>query len=58
MKARTARGFCANLRSFGQTGLLGRFQVGQLERKEEMKAYPPDRERFDQRRTSLERWPV
>ena len=46
MKVRTARGFCANLRGSGQTGLLGRFQVGQLERKEEMKAYPPDAESF------------
>ena len=58
MKARTARAFCAKLRSSGQTGLLGRFQVGQPEREEEMKAYPPDRERFVQRRTSLEGWPV
>jgi hypothetical protein len=46
MKVRTARGFCANLQGSGQTGLLGRFQVGQLERKEEMKAYPPDAESF------------
>jgi hypothetical protein len=46
MKVRTARGFCANLRGSGQTGLFGRFQVGQLERKEEMKAYPPDAESF------------
>src|ERR1019366_7503073 len=46
MKVRTARGFCANLRGSGQTGPLGRFQVGQLERKEEMKAYPPDAESF------------
>ena len=58
MKARTARGFCANLRNSGQIGLLGRFQVGQPERKEEMNAYLPDRERFVQRRTSLEGWPV
>ena len=46
MKVRTARGFCPNLRGPGQTGLLGHFQVGQLERKEEMKAYPPEAESF------------
>jgi hypothetical protein len=46
MKVGKARGFCAKLRDSGQTGLLGRFQVGQLERKEEMKACPPDAESF------------
>jgi hypothetical protein len=46
MKLHTARGFCANLWGSGQTGLLGRFQVGHIKRKEEMKAYPPDSERF------------
>jgi hypothetical protein len=53
IKLRTARGFCANLRGSGQTGLLARSQVGQLERKEEMKAYPQDAERLVKRRTSL-----
>ena len=46
MKVRTARGFCANLPGSGQTGLPGRSEVGQIKRKEEMKAYPPDSERF------------
>src|ERR1035437_108304 len=46
MKVGKARGFCAKLRDSGQTGLLGRFQVGQHERKEEMKACPPDAESF------------
>src|ERR1017187_4768088 len=45
MKVRTARGFCANRLGPGQTGLLGRSPVGQIERKEEMKTYPSDRER-------------
>src|ERR1035437_1946972 len=45
MKVRRARGFCANRLGLGQTGLLGRSQVGQIERKEEMKTYPSDRER-------------
>src|ERR1039457_2713294 len=38
--------------------LLGRSPVRQLERKEEMKAYPPDDERFVKRRTSVKDWPV
>jgi hypothetical protein len=45
MKVRTARGFCAYRWGSGQTGLPGRSQVGEIERKEEMKAYPSDRER-------------
>ena len=45
MRVRTARGFCANRQGPGQTGLSGRSQVGEIERKEEMKAYPSDRER-------------
>ena len=63
MKLRTARGVCDrgvcdNFRGSGQTGLLGRSQVGQLERKEEMNAYLQDAERFAKRRTSLKDWPV
>ena len=46
MKLQTARGFCAIPPGSGQTGLLDRSQVGHLERKEEMKAYPPDAESF------------
>jgi hypothetical protein len=39
-------------------GLLGHSQVRQLERKEEMKAYPRDDERFVERRTSVKDWSV
>jgi hypothetical protein len=39
-------------------GFLGHSQVRQLERKEELKAYPPDDGRFVKRRTSVEDWPV
>src|SRR5437660_4997418 len=42
--------FCDNsvptLRGSGQTRFLGHSQVRQVERKEEMKAYPSDTERF------------
>jgi hypothetical protein len=41
------------LRDSGQTGLLGHSQVRQLERKEEIKAYPPDDERFVKLQTSV-----
>ena len=41
-----------------QTGLRGLSLVTQLERKEEMSAYPSDIERFVQRTTSMKDWPV
>jgi hypothetical protein len=39
-------------------GFSGHSQVRQLERKEELKAYPPDDRRFLKRRTSVKDWPV
>ena len=39
-------------------GFSGHSQVRQLERKEELKAYPPGDGRFVKRRTSVKDWPV
>jgi len=39
-------------------GFSGHSQVRQLERKEELKAYPPDDGRFVKRGTSVKNWPV
>jgi len=46
------------LGSPAQTELRGALLVRQLERKEEMRAYPSDVEYFVQRTTSMKDWPV